>query len=810
MTGPTQPQGQAQSNPIPPNQQLPGQPIPQADAMTPTTPGFGVRPPGAAPTQSKRGRPRGGQQTAWTDETQLEDEDRLLNPARKRAALTIVALVFGVAAGLTLDQYYLRRILIALLALIVACGLNILVGHTGQVSLGNIALYAIGGYVAAWATTYWGLPPLAGLPLGALAAGVAGLAIGAPALRLRGAYLALATLGFGLIVYKATDALRQTNPKYATVTPPSITIGGLSIAPDQQLYYFALIITIVILWVTRSLTWSSTGRRLMAVRDSEPGAASVGISVYRYKLGAFFFTALTAGLAGAMYNYVDQLINPSTFETVQSVRMLFVLVIGGLGTAISGPFLGAGLIFLLQLLAESYQQAENLALAVVLLLVVWFLPRGIAGTIGETRFIRWLPRPYETYTILSRGPGRLPALGGTEPATPPPIYASPRGQRRHMPEIAPGGDVLIVDNALKHFGGVKAVDGVSIRVPQGGIHAIMGPNGSGKSTTLDLIAGSQFADSGRVIINGTDVTRWPAHKREQAGLARTFQNIQLFKELPVIWNVAAAIPPNSSLAGQMFHTPKAVADEIRIHGDALAILEEWDLTYLTFRKAGVCSYGQQKMIELARAAATKPDILLVDEPSTGLNPRWIAGMVQALAKINAQGTTLLLIEHHQAVIGDLAQRVTVLDQGQVIAEGTFDEVRAQPQVQMVYLGEVHESAPTPPTSELAPTPVAALPAQPAPQPATYAQSVPKGPPQPMPPPVAAPPPPPPPPPATPAPMPPPVTPIAAPPPASPSTPPNSDPMQAPIMPGGFDLPAQPLPPAPPFPPDQPFPPQQGG
>lgn len=672
-------------------------PQPLQPPIGPSTPGFGIKPaPTQRPSPRQGGRAqRGRKQTAWTDVTQLEEEDRVLTPSRRRAILTLLGLAGAIGVGFTVDQYYLRRLLIALLALIVACGMNVLVGHTGQVSLGHIALYAVGGYSAAWATTYWGVPPIVGLPIGALAGGLAGLAVGAPALRLRGAYLALATLAFGLIVYNVTDSMRQTNPDLATVTPPTITLSGIDLAADQQLYFFGLAFAILTLWITRSLTWSSVGRRLMAVRDSEDGAASVGISVYRYKLGAFFFSAVTAGMAGAIYNYVDQLVNPSTYDTVQSIRILFVLVIGGLGTAISGPFVGAGLIFALQLLAEGYQQAENLALAFVLLLVVWFLPRGIAGTLGESRFLRWLPRPYETYTVLSRSPGRLPMLDGTRPLARQPAYTEVR-QPRAMPPQA-GGYVLIVENAVKRFGGITAVDNVNIRVPQGGIHALMGPNGSGKTTTLDLVAGSQHPDSGRIIVNGADVTSWPAHKREKAGLARTFQNIQLFKELPVIWNVASAIPPRVSMAKQIFHTPAAVRDEIRIHGEALAMLEEWDLTYLTFRKAGVCSYGQQKMIELARAAATKPDLLLVDEPSTGLNPMWIAGMVQALAKINAQGTTLLLIEHHQAVIGDLAHRVTVLDQGQVIAEGTLDEVRRDPQVQMVYLGEVHSqhAAPTP-------------------------------------------------------------------------------------------------------------------
>jgi branched-chain amino acid transport system permease protein len=654
-------------------------------------------------------RRSGAQQTAWTDIFDQEYRERFVNPTRRRLILALGAIIAAIAIGIIFanDPYYLRRFSLVFIGLTIACGLNVLVGHAGQVSLGHAALYATGGYAAAWLTTYAKLPPLLGLPVGLIVGALAGLLIGAPALRVRGAYLALATMAFGLIVFKITDSLRQTAPHLATVEPPSATLDALPLDPDQQLYFLGLAMATAIVWITRSLTWSHIGRSAMAVAGSEDGAASVGISVYKTKLGAFVLAASTAGLAGAFYNYVDQLVNPSTFDPVLSTRFLFVLVIGGLGTAISGPFVGAGLIFVLQLFAERFEQAENLVLAAVLLGVVWFLPRGIAGTLGETRLIRLLPRPYETYTVLSRSPRRMVPLEGPEPlngatatdtakgapraAVPNrtgwPVYTASRSDPSTAAAAEPGGYVLIVENISKRYGGVVAVDDVSLAIPQGAIHALMGPNGSGKTTCLDIIAGKTQPDKGRVILNGADVTKLPPHERFEAGLARTFQNIQLFPELPVIWNIAAAVRPRTWVLSQLLHTPKCVEDEIRIHGKALEILEEWGLTYLTFRKAGVCSYGQQKMIELARAAASNPSVLLVDEPSTGLNPKWIELMVEALAKLNQAGTTLLIIEHHQAVISDLASEVTVLDGGRVIARGTFDEVRANPEVQRVYLGE---------------------------------------------------------------------------------------------------------------------------
>lgn len=651
-------------------------------------------------TSARRTR-RASVQTAWTDVFDEEFKQRFVDPTRRRAVLSLAALAAAVGVGIAFanDPYYLRRLSLVFIGLIIACGLNVLVGHTGQVSLGHAALYAVGGYSAAWVTTHAGLPPLLGLPVGVALGAVAGLVIGAPALRVRGAYLALATMAFGLIVFKVTDSLRQVAPNWASVEPPTITFDTLPLDPDQQLYFFGLALTAAVVWITRSLTWSHLGRAAMAVAGSEDGAASVGISVYKTKLGAFVIAASTAGLAGAFYNYVDQLINPSTFDPVLSTRFLFVLVIGGLGTAVSGPFVGAGLIFVMQLMAERFEQAENLVLAAVLLAVVWFLPRGIAGTLAETRLVRLLPRPYETYTVLSRSPRRMVPLEGPEPldagqenrSPAGPIYVSHDRQLGAPPApgplAEPGGHVLIVENISKRFGGVVAVDNLSLAIPQGSIHAIMGPNGSGKTTCLDIIAGRVKPDSGRVILNGADVTDRPPHERFEAGLARTFQNIQLFPELPVIWNIAAAVKPKTWVMSQMLHTRKCIDDEIRIHGRALEILEEWGLTYLTFRKAGVCSYGQQKMIELARAAASNPAILLVDEPSTGLNPRWIELMVSALSKLNQAGTTLLLIEHHQAVISDLAHEVTVLDGGRMIARGTFDEVRSDPEVQRVYLGE---------------------------------------------------------------------------------------------------------------------------
>lgn len=679
-----------------------------------------ARPRLATPGRRRRQRFRasiGASETAWSDIFDAEFQERFVNPTRRRVVASLGALLTAVAIGFAFgnDPYYLRRLSLVFVALIIACGLNVLVGHAGQVSLGHAALYATGGYAAAWLTTQARLPPILGLAAGMLVGALAGVVVGAPALRVRGAYLALATMAFGLIVFKATDSLRQVAPNLATVTPPTVTVSQLPLHPDQQLYFLALLLTLAVVWITRSFTWSYLGRATMAVAGSEDGAASIGISVYKTKLTAFVLAAATAGLAGALYNYIDQLINPSTYDPVISVRFLFVLVIGGLGTAISGPFVGAGIIFILQLLAERLEQAENLALAAILLGVVWFLPKGIAGTLAETRLVRLLPRPYETYTVLSRSPKRMPPLEGPEPRSgapdttrlpaqaaysghspSPPAGAAQRIDAMDRPLAQPGGDVLIVDGISKRFGGVVAVDGVSLRVPQGAVHAIMGPNGSGKTTCLDIIAGRTRPDSGRVILNGADVTAEPPHRRYEAGLARTFQNIQLFPELPVVWNIAAAVRPSAGALAQMLHTPACVEDEIRIHGRALEILEEWELTYLTFRKAGVCSYGQQKMIELARAAASNPTVLLVDEPSTGLNPRWIELMVTALGKLRAAGTTLLIIEHHQAVISDLAQQVTVLDEGRIIARGSFDEVRQDPYVQRVYLGESYRAATAPP------------------------------------------------------------------------------------------------------------------
>ncbi len=695
----------ASQPPVPPGAPQSGTPYlnPQDSAR----PAWQQTPVGRSPGPSR------GRTTAWSEVIDEEYKERFANPTRRRAALSAAGVAIAVALAFVFssDPYYLRRLSLVFVALIIACGLNVLVGQGGQVSLGHAGLYATGAYAAAWLTAYGKMPALLGLLVGIVVGASAGIIVGAPALRIRGAYLALATMAFGLIVYRVADSLRQVAPDLARVEPPTLYLERIPLGPDQQLYFTALLLALVVVWVTRSFTWSHLGRATMAVAGSEDGAAAVGISVYKTKLGAFVIAAATAGLAGALYNYIDQLINPTTFDPVLSTRFLFVLVIGGLGTAVSGPFIGAGLIFVLQLLAERFEQAENLALAVVLLGVVWFLPRGIAGTLAETRLIRLLPRPYETYTVLSRSPKRMPLLEGPEPPSgvPAPVSANPptlsdrsgssltsritvseparAPGHLQSPMAQPGGDVLIVDRISKKYGGVVAVDEVSFRVPQGAIHAIMGPNGSGKTTCLDIVAGRTRPDSGRVILNGADVTAQPAHKRCEAGLARTFQNIQLFPDLPVIWNIAAAVRPSSGIISQLLHTPACIEDEIRIHGRALEILEEWGLTYLTFRKAGVCSYGQQKMIELARAAATRPLLLLVDEPSTGLNPRWIELMVSALAKLNAQGTTLLIIEHHQAVISDLAHEVTVLDEGKVIARGTFDQVRQDPHVQRVYLGE---------------------------------------------------------------------------------------------------------------------------
>lgn len=600
---------------------------------------------------------------------------------------------------------------------VLALGLNIVVGFAGLLDLGYAAFFAIGAYLYGALSSYQILPqwspfwePLAALglvarmpndlvhftvsfwlalPLGALLAAGCGAAFGAPTLRLRGDYLAIVTLGFGEIVpIVARNLPSVTNGAAGLngIAPPSLF--GITFGVEATPYYYvALGMVLALMLVSVRLRDSRIGRAWMAIREDETAAAAMGVDRVRYKLLAFALGAAFAGMAGTFYVAKLQTATPEMFGFPVSVMVLVMIVLGGLGS-VRGAVLGAVVLSLLQ---------------------SWWLPdlTEWLHRLGEAISVEWLMRVelapatelifgiVLVIMMLYRREGLLPAVRRqaamtfeqqraevrvARAAVIPPIPAAPRA-------AAP---MLSVESIGMRFGGVVALTGVSFAVREGETVAIIGPNGSGKSTLFNVVTGLIRATDGRVMLGGTDITRLKPHRVLAAGVARTFQNIRLFPNLSVIENVLIGEHARLTTGPlrAVLRLPATLAEECAARERAIEILSMFGnrLMPRLDQPARALSYANRRRVEIARALASRPRLLLLDEPTAGMNPAETLELADQIAHLNADGLTILLIEHKLDVVAQLAQTVIVLDHGEVIARGTPDEVRHDWRVIEAYLG----------------------------------------------------------------------------------------------------------------------------
>ncbi|QGY03706.1 branched-chain amino acid ABC transporter ATP-binding protein/permease [Methylobacterium mesophilicum SR1.6/6] len=571
-------------------------------------------------------------------------------PLGSLAYAVLAAGLVALAATTPLNGYALNILMQAATYAIAVIGLTVVLGLCGQINLAQAGFFGIGAYAVGLGTVDGGLNFWICLITGLGLAVVLGAALGASTLRLGGHYLAMVTISFQQIL-----TLVLTNWIPVTHGPDGVpNIRRPALFADGQSYLALCVLVLAIVgWLVWHMPRTRLGRAMRAVRDNELAAGVSGIDIYRTKVAAFALGALLAGLGGGLFAGSFTYISPDQFSFAESIVFLTMALLGGVGSPV-GAVIGTALLILIPEWLRFLKEIPGLYLAIyglAVILIVVFMPDGIWGFLGDQvrrlRRARPAPAPAAELT-LSQGE-------------------------------ASGAPMLEVSELAKHFGGLKAVDAVSFTVARGGIHALIGPNGSGKTTTLNVLSGLYSPTGGTVRLAGQDVTRLPPHRRAAAGIGRTFQNIRLFRSMSALENVViGAERPNN---------PLGASDRASLEARARAALAFVGLEGRAEEPISGFSYGHQRLIEIARALAGNPVLLLLDEPAAGLNSSEKNALTVLLRRMAAKGLTILIIDHDMTLVSDVASHVTVLNFGRRIADGVTATVLREPAVIQAYLGE---------------------------------------------------------------------------------------------------------------------------
>lgn len=574
-------------------------------------------------------------------------------------------------------SYYLTLMILASAFAICSLGLTVLLGYAGQVSLAQAAFFGIGAYSYSILTAHYAQNTWISLIVAIVVTTIFGIILGMIVLRLRTHYLALATIGFQIITTLVLNNWQFTGGADGIVKIPRPSVFGLSLASDRSFYLLSVLILVVASYVVYRLRHSLFGSTLLAIREDEVAAESSGIDVTRAKITAFAVAALLAGVGGSIYAAGTMYISPDVFTFDQSVVFFAMVLIGGqelvVGT-ILGAFVLTFLPEILRFLDAYYIAAYGVAMVVIIL----FFPEGLYGL---------ALKKVSALATWRRGDALTEVKGGGHASGVDAPSGAVVADQQNIPGNPDAAVALVITDLHKYFGGTKAVQGVNITVHQGDVTVLIGPNGSGKTTVLNLVTGIYRPTKGGVTFFGKSLAKVRPHVINRLGLARTFQNIRLFPELSVLENVAIGYYPRArvTLVNTLFMTRRArLADRAAYEkaAETLAVLG----FLKTNEKAKNLAYGEQRIVEIARAIIGGPKVLLLDEPAAGMNREEKIQLSKSIRKISAMGVTILLIEHDMSFVSQVSTYVYVMDHGQLISEGKARSVLADPAVVRAYLG----------------------------------------------------------------------------------------------------------------------------
>ncbi len=580
--------------------------------------------------------------------------------------LLLLFIVVLLLAPVLLPEFYVTLLNYIGLYAIVALGLVMLTGVGGLTSFGQAAFVGLGAYTSAYLTTVHGVSPWLTLPAGLLVTGVVALSLGLVTLRLSGHFLPLGTIAWGMSLYYLFGNLDALGGHTGMSGIPPLQFVEMELKSGREFFYLIWAVLLVLVLGTRNLLDSREGRAIRALKGGSVMAEAMGVNTPRSKIVVFTLAALYASTSGWLYAHLQRFVNPTPFSLTQGIEYLFMAVVGGV-SHVWGAILGAGLITVLKQWLQDWLprllgQSGNFEIIVFGLLMIVVLHRARDGV--------WpmIQRFFPQRLICAR-------VDGVRPLT-----------RRPLPEA--GSVLLEVKDASKRFGGLLANDRVSFGVRAGEVMALIGPNGAGKSTMFNGISGVDPLTSGSVSFRGEPIEGLPAREIARRGMSRTFQHVRLLPSMSVIENVAIG----AHLRGRRGFVAAACradrAEESRLLHEAAVQIERCGLPEQMYEAAGSLPLGKQRIVEIARALAADPCLLLLDEPAAGLRYLEKQALADLLRRLRAEGMGILLVEHDMDFVMGLADRVLVMEFGQKLAAGRPEEIQRNPAVVEAYLGGV--------------------------------------------------------------------------------------------------------------------------